>query len=57
MVNRPRNSGRQPAGSAGDGKTKVVPVKCLISLSGHLLRPVGSDLSAYLSQDSLRCYE
>ena len=35
-------SGRQPAGPAGDGETWVVSAKCLMSLSGHLLRPGGT---------------
>ena len=33
--------GRQSARSAGDGETPVASVKCLMSLSGHLLRAVG----------------
>ena len=41
--------GQQPAGPAGDGETRVVSAKCLMSLNGHLLRPGG----ASLSQDSL----
>ena len=31
--------GQQPAGPAGDGETRVVSAKCLMSLNGHLLRP------------------
>ena len=34
--------GQQPAGPAGDGKTPVASAKCLMSLNGHLLRPVGT---------------
>ena len=34
--------GQQPAGPAGDGKTPVALAKCLMSLNGHLLRPVGT---------------
>ena len=34
--------GQQPVGPAGDGETQVVSAKCLMSLSGHLLRPVGT---------------
>ena len=34
--------GQQPAGPAGDGETQVASVKCLMSLNGHLLRPVGT---------------
>ena len=33
--------GMQPAGPAGDGKTQVVSEKCLVCLSGHLLRSIG----------------
>ena len=33
--------GQQPVGHAGDGVTQVVSARCLMSLSGHLLRPVG----------------
>ena len=33
--------GQQPVGPAGDGVTQVVSARCLMSLSGHLLRPVG----------------
>ena len=33
--------GQRPAGPAGDGETRVVSAKCLMSLNGHLLRPVG----------------
>ena len=29
--------GQQPAGPAGDGKTRVMSTKCLMSLNGHLL--------------------
>ena len=32
----------QHAGPAGDGETRVVSVKCLMSLNDHLLRPGGS---------------
>ena len=31
-----------PAGPAGDGETRVVSAKCLMSLNGHLLRPGGT---------------
>ena len=31
--------GQQPAGPAGDCKTRVVSAKCLMSFKGHLLRP------------------
>ena len=31
----------QNAGPAGDCETQVVSAICLMSLSGHLLRPVG----------------
>ena len=34
--------GQQPAGPAGDGETRVVLAKCLMSLNGHLLRPGGT---------------
>ena len=34
--------GQQPAGPAGDGETRVVLVKCLMSLNGHLMRPGGT---------------
>ena len=34
--------GQQPAGPAGDGKTREVSAKCLMSLDGHLLRPGGT---------------
>ena len=34
--------GQQPAGPAGDGETPVALAKCLMSLNGHLLRPVGT---------------
>ena len=34
--------GQQPAGPAGDGETPVASAKCLMSLIGHLLRPVGT---------------
>ena len=34
--------GQQPAGPAGDGETPVASAKCLMSLNGHLLRPVGT---------------
>ena len=34
--------GQQPAGAAGDGETREVSAKCLISLNGHLLRPGGT---------------
>ena len=34
--------GQQPAGPAGDGKTREVLAKCLMSLNGHLLRPGGT---------------
>ena len=34
--------GQQPAGPVGDGETQVVSARCLMSLSGHLLRPVGT---------------
>ena len=33
--------GQQPVGHTGDDKTQVVSARCLMSLSGHLLRPVG----------------
>ena len=33
---------QQPAGPAGDGETLAVSAKCLMSLSGHLLRPGGT---------------
>ena len=36
--------GQQPAGPAGNGETQVVSARCLTSLSGHLLGPVGSSL-------------
>ena len=32
--------GQQPAGPAGDGESRVVSTKCLMSLNGHLLRPI-----------------
>ena len=34
--------GQQPAGPAGDGETRVVSAKCLMSLNGYLLRPRGT---------------
>ena len=34
--------GQQPAGPTGDGETRVVSAKCLMSLNGHLLRPGGT---------------
>ena len=34
--------GQQPTGPAGDGETRVLSVKCLTSLNGHLLRPGGT---------------
>ena len=34
------------SGPAGDGETRVVPVKCLMSLNGHLLRHGGTNKSA-----------
>ena len=34
--------GQQPTGPAGDGETRVVSAKCLMSLNGHLLRPRGT---------------
>ena len=46
--------GQQPAGPTGDGETQVVSAKCLISLSGHLLRP--TVLFASISLDSLWCF-
>ena len=33
--------GQLPDGPTGDGETQVVSVKCLMSSSGHLLRPIG----------------
>ena len=33
--------GQQPVGPAGDWEIQVVSARCLESLSGHLLRPVG----------------
>ena len=33
--------GTLPIGPAGDGETHLVSERCLMSLSGHLLRPVG----------------
>ena len=33
--------GRQPTRPAGEGETQVVSAKCLMSLSGNLLRPAG----------------
>ena len=33
-------SSKLPVGPAGDGETQVVSARCLMSLSGHLLRPV-----------------
>ena len=40
--------GQQPAGPAGDGETPVASAKCLMSLIGHLLRPVGTRSSLLL---------
>ena len=34
--------GQQPAGPAGDGETRVVSAKCLMSLNSNLLRPGGT---------------
>ena len=34
--------GQQPTGPAGDGETRVVSAKGLMSLNGHLLRPGGN---------------
>ena len=34
--------GQKPAGPEGDGETRVVSAKCLMSLDGHLLRPGGT---------------
>ena len=34
--------GKQPAGPEGDGETRVVSAKCLMSLDSHLLRPRGT---------------
>ena len=39
--------GQQPAGPAGDGETRVVSTKCLMSLNGHLLRPGGISPSCF----------
>ena len=36
-----RFRGQLPDGPTGDGVTRVVSVKCLMSLSDHLLRPIG----------------
>ena len=33
--------GQWPTGPAGDDETRVVSAKCLMSLNGHLLRPMG----------------
>ena len=33
--------GQQPVRPAGDGDRQVVWARCLMSLSGHLLRPIG----------------
>ena len=38
---------QQPAGPAGDGETRVVSAKCLMSLNGHLLRPRGTRPSCF----------
>ena len=40
-----RFRGRRPARPAGDGETRVVSAKCLLSLNGHLLRPGGTSPS------------
>ena len=40
--------GQQPTGPAGDGETRVVWAKCLMSLNGHLLRPRGSSPPYFL---------
>ena len=40
--------GQQPAGPAGDGKTRVVSAKCWTSWNGHLLRPGGTQSSLLL---------
>ena len=34
--------GQQPSGPAGDGETRVVSAKCLMSLNDHPLRPGGT---------------
>ena len=49
LIRLRKSRGQQPAGPAGDGETRVVSAKCLMSLNGHLLRL----LVASLSQDSL----
>ena len=41
--------GQQPAGPAGDGETPVASAKCLMSLIGHLLRPVGTSPPCFSS--------
>ena len=33
--------GQRPARPVGDGETQAVSTECLMSLNGHLLRPVG----------------
>ena len=39
LIRLRKSRGQQPAGPSGDGETRVVSAKCLMSLNGHLLRP------------------
>ena len=41
LTRKRKFKGQQPAGPAGDGNIQVVSMRCLTSLSGHHLRPVG----------------
>ena len=41
--------------TAGGGETQVVSARCLMSLSSHLLRPVGIGPPASLPQDTFWC--
>ena len=46
--------GQQPAGPAGDGDSRVVSAKCLVSLNGHLLRPGGASPPCFSSAQCRR---
>ena len=39
QIEKVQRTAAEPAGPAGDGETHVMPVKCLMSLNGHLFRP------------------
>ena len=42
QIEKVQRTAEQPAGPEGDGETRVVSAKCLMSLDGHLLRPGGT---------------